>query len=177
MARKKKRIIAKFALAPSRAAYLLAVEVNVFMLAKRLKQLEEKKPGEVKKLWEKFGGDYNKLQKAIEKGVKHEWKKLSGETEIGVVTAAAVTAAISAALPIITASIKLFQSFKTDKPGDEIGDKPGVEDITTTITNDPTGATTGVPVKEIDETKNYTKPLLIGGAILVAGYFLMKRKK
>jgi len=177
MARKKKRIIAKFALAPSRAAYLLAVEVNVFMLAKRLKQLEEKKPGEVKRLWEKFGGDFNKLQKAIEKGVKHTWKKLSGETEIGVVTAAAVTAAITAALPIITASIKLFQSFKSDKPGDDESDKPGVEDITKTIENDPAGVTTGVPTTTVDESKNYTKPLLIGGAVLIAGYFLMKRKK
>jgi len=171
----RKRIVAKFALAPSRAAFLLIVDTNVFMIAKRLSQLIEKKPDVVKKWWEKFGGKYDKLLKAIEKGKKHEWRKLSGNSSIG--SATAIAASIASALPIITSVLKLFKEFKSDKEGDDKDDGKGIADITTTITNDPSGVTTGVPAKEIEENKNYTKPLLIGGAVLLAGYFLIKRKK
>lgn len=169
-----KRKVATFALATSRAAFLLIVETNVLMLAKRISQLIEKKPDTVKKWWEKFGGNYDKLKKAVEKGKKHEWKKLSGVT-IG--SAAAVTAAITAALPLITSIVNLFAKNKSDKPNDNENDKTTIADTTTTIINDPTGTNTGIPVKTIDENKNYTKPLLIGGAVLVAGYFLMKKRK
>ncbi|MEI6508579.1 MAG: hypothetical protein WCO54_08830 [Bacteroidota bacterium] len=174
MAKKRKRIVAKFALAPSRSAFLLAVEINVLMLAKRLKQLLEKKPNEVKKFWEKFGGNFDKLKKAIDKGIKHEYKGLGI-----VVTTAVVTSAITTALPIITAVLKLFKTHKSDKEGDDKNDTKGLNLITTTITNDPSGTNTGVPTKTIDdqkEVKSYTKPLLIGGAILIGGYFLMKNK-
>lgn len=163
--------IAKFGLSPSRAAFLLAVEFNVLMLAKRLNQLINKKPDVVKNFWENFGGDFNKLKKVIEQGIKKEYKGL------GIIV---TTATISAALPIITAVLKLFSTHKSDKEGDNKFDDKAVKDINTEITNDTAGIKTGVKTIVVDENgkevKNYT-PLIIGGAVLLAGYFLMKRKK
>jgi Holliday junction resolvasome RuvABC ATP-dependent DNA helicase subunit len=96
-----------------------------------------------------------------------------------VVTTAVVTTAITTALPIITAVLKLFKTHKSDKEGDDKNDTKGLNLITTTITNDPVGINTGIPTKTIEdekEVKSYTKPLLIGSAILIGGYFLMKNK-
>lgn len=165
------RKVAKFGLAPSRSAFLLAVSVNIFKLAKRLNQLLMKKPDVVKNFWEKFGGDFEKLKKAIDKGLKQKPKSLGF-----VVT----TATISASLPIITAIIKLFSEHNSDNAGDNKEDDKAIKDINTEIQNDTTGAKTGVKTVVVDENgkevKNYTTPLIIGGAILIGGYFLMKKK-
>lgn len=163
------KVVAKFALAPSRSAFLLAVSVNIFKLAKRLNQLYVTNPDKLKNFWEKFGGDFEKLKKAITKGLTH--KKALGF--------AVTTATISASLPIITAVIKLFKELKTDKQGDDVEDDKGVKDINNEIQNDPSGSKTGVKTVVVDEKGNEVKnymPILIGGAVLVGGYFLIKRR-
>ena len=60
--------VAKIGLAPSRAAFLTAIRLNVLKLATRISKLAKKNPAAFNNFWSKFGGDVNELKKAIEKG-------------------------------------------------------------------------------------------------------------
>ena len=181
-AKKGLKVVGKVGLAPARAGFLLAVDMNVLKVAKRLVQAYEKHPEEVKKFWTKFGGDFEKLKKAINKGAK---ANINGTrpSELGIAT----EAAIASATPIIIAIVKLFSSLKTDKTGDADGDKAGINDLGTSLLTDPE---TKVVTKDaagneetVDEGEKgglmSNKPLLIGGAVVLAAgaYFLLRKKK
>lgn len=157
-----KKLVAKLSLAPSRAAFLVATNVNLLKLAKRLKQAYEKDPAKLQKMWEKFGGDFNLLKRAIATGTK---SKLNGGMGY-VVTAAAV----AAATPIIVAAVKVFSDLKSDKKGDGGEDKSIVETLKDSL------ADSSDVKKEIQddnggdgETPFYKNPFVIGGAALLIG--------
>lgn len=177
------KVVGKVGLAPARAGFLLATDMNVLKVAKRLAQAYEEHPEQIKKFWEKFGGDFDKLKKAINKGAKTNINGIR-PSEMGI----ALEAAIASATPIIIAVVKLFKSLKTDKEGDDAEDKKGINDLGTelltggdakVVTKDAAGKEE--TISEPDEKGGLmsNKPLLIGGALALAvgGYFLLKKKK
>lgn len=111
--------VAKVGLAPSRAAFLEAVSLNFLKLGKRMQQAWEKDRMAVENFWKKFGGDVEKLKKAIEKGSK---SKLSGDM-------GSFAAIVSACTPIIIAVVKLFKELKSDKAGDDKEDEKGIDEL------------------------------------------------
>lgn len=110
--------VKKVSFAPSRNAFLGLIELNVKGLARKIKAGNKAK---ISKLWEKFGGDPNKLYKSVERGAKK--KQLFGvddENFIGVEPASTGTAAaLAAAAPIIAAIIKALKGVKTPKVDDK----------------------------------------------------------
>jgi len=187
--RKGGKLIMKVGMVPTRASFISAVSLNLFNLATRLTQLQAKNPNAVTKFWENFGGDMKKLNKAIIKGLSVKRKKeerkakkkgseVSGDSEIGSVTAGAI---IAVALPIVTAVLKLFSSNKSDKPGDDKHDKANVEKLKKTLRENSTDKI--LDSKADPENSEVSglmenKPLLIGGgiAVLLGAYLLMKKK-
>jgi hypothetical protein len=113
---------AKVTFAPSRTAFLTLLLPNVRGFSSKLKRWMDRDSSAVKKFWESFGGDYNKLQDVVNKAAAR--KPLFGEKRkrgvsaynyaedfVGVepVTTAAssqaIFAAIAAAAPIIAALV------------------------------------------------------------------------
>lgn len=109
----RKRKVAKIAVAPARATFLLAIQANFLKLAKRLAKAYKADRSRVEAWWVKLGGDVNALKKAIEKGSKEQ---------LGVVTAAAAATAFVTAAPIIVAATKLLKEMRMNEPGDETED-------------------------------------------------------
>lgn len=186
--RKGGKLIMKVGMVPTRGAFISAVSLNLFNLATRLTQLKEKNPNAVTKFWENFGGDMKKLNKAILKGLSVKRKKaekkakrkgseVSGDSEIGSVTAGAV---IAIALPIVTAVLKLFSSNKSDKAGDDKHDQANVNKLKKTLRENSTDKILDSKADPEEAVSGImeNKPLLIGGAIavLLGGYLLMKKK-
>jgi hypothetical protein len=187
--RKGGKLIMKVGMIPTRGAFISAVSLNLFNLATRLTQLQAKNPNAVTKFWENFGGDMKKLNKAILKGLSVKRKKaekkakrkgseVSGDSEIGSVTAGAV---IAIALPIVTAVLKLFSSNKSDKAGDDKHDQANVNKLKKTLRENSTDKildSKADPEEAEVSGIMENKPLLIGGAIavLLGGYLLMKKK-
>ena len=158
----------KIAVAPARSAFLLAVSLNVFKLAKRLAQGYKKDSAKLKDFWKKLGGDEAKLKQAIEKGSK---SKLTGN--LGV----ALEVTIATATPIIIAAVKLLKDLKSDEKGDDEKDKDGIEDLKDKLDTDDDDKETD---KNTGEKKPFYKnPFIIGGAVLLVGtgiYFATKKK-
>lgn len=109
-----------------RQAFRLLVQLNVRGFASKLKRLLDKNPDSVKKLWERFGGDYTKLFDDIKRGEKKKplfgvkgGKPKKGIRGInGVVyyqpaeyigEPLTVAAALTAAVPIIAAVVKALK--------------------------------------------------------------------
>lgn len=121
-------------LAPARGSFLLLVNVNFRGLAKRLDKLRTKNTTKFAEFWTKLGGDIGKLNQAVDKGkVKKPIfgeKKGVGEIEaefIGEpVTAATITAALSAAAGIIASLNKIL---KKEGVAEEPGETPIDEGI------------------------------------------------
>ena len=103
----RKKKVAKIALAPSRAAFLAAVNLNALKLATKLARIY-KAPGGQAKLqnwWVgKFKGDFNKLKQGIAKGA-HETIACD---DMGV----ALETLVATALPIIIAVAPLIKEFR-----------------------------------------------------------------
>lgn len=108
----------KIALAPSRNAFLTAVSINIFGLASRIKKANQQK---IKKFWESFGGNYDKLKNTVEKGAKKKAilakKGVNGVDEIQTINGEAISASaiIAAAAPIVAAILKLLTKEKSPK--------------------------------------------------------------
>jgi hypothetical protein len=182
--------VAKVGLAPGRAAFLLAVSQNYLKLAKRLKQAYAKNPARIKQFWSNYGGDWNKLQAAIQRG--------SG-SRLGI-DPATVTM-FAAAVPLIIAIVKIFRDLRSDKPGDDVDDNPGIDAGKDALDNDPNfdkgnaemdpGQETGkIPGGVSGETAEFTQPggdttgmgifdnkILLYGALGVGAILLLTRKK
>jgi len=194
-------VVAKIGLAPSRAAFLLLVNLNVLKVAKRLAQLYQKSPEsaqDLKDIWtKKFKGDWEKLKKAINKGAKSSisgkyktgdivggqilgpdniWRDIKKGSSLGITQ----EAAIAAATPIIIAIIGLFAKYKSDKHGDTAADVQAIADAAKTlISPDQNIATIETGEDTTTKTPFYKNPYVIGGAavVLVGGYLLMKKRK
>ncbi|HEY6436433.1 MAG TPA: transglutaminase-like domain-containing protein, partial [Ignavibacteriaceae bacterium] len=125
-------------LAPSRVSFILLVETNIFHLAERMAKSWIHNPEGLKKVWKQFGGNPDKLKKAIIKGVARKHKDLGTQVDkingmgripsvaeleametAGIGFPPAVAAAIAAATPIVLAVIKIIGKSKHDQDTDE----------------------------------------------------------
>ena len=89
----------------SRNAFLLMVKLNLFGLARNLVKVQQQKESELKKFWEKIGGNYSSLVKSINEGKNKGHHKANG---VGALPA--IAAAIAAATPIILKIKSLLKS-------------------------------------------------------------------
>lgn len=126
------KLLKKVGGAPSRNAYLLLLKLNAFHLATNIHKKITGNPAaeaQLKKFWEKLGGNFKKYLTAIHQGVNtynklHKTKKhingmeemagmyyedMAGMDDVGVVQVAAA-AVIAAAAPIIAAFAGLLKS-------------------------------------------------------------------
>lgn len=184
----------KIFLAPVRGAFLSLVALNVRGLATKLEKSIQKGKDKTKAFWTKLGGDFDKLQKTVDKGSKKKalfgkGKGLNGVTSveyyeegIGAVDWAAVGTFIATASPALIAVSKLFKSQQIPEgEGDVLTDSE--KDNTTPL--DPDGTGFEVADSESKETPGFTtgfkpSPLMIGAIGLGALgliYILTKKKR
>jgi hypothetical protein len=102
-----KNAVLTVAAAPSRAAFLTAVSLNVLKVAEKLRQAETRYPADLQKWWQNLGGNYAKLVEVIDKGMSRRNVGQVGE----VVT---VSAIITAAAPVIVALVDFLRSRNID---------------------------------------------------------------
>jgi len=98
----------KIGFAPSRASFLALLATNVHGLATKTVLAIKEKPEEVKKIWEKVGGEYSQLVKIANAGAQK--KRILGIEGIGSVAGA--SAAVASAAPIIVFFVDLFKKLK-----------------------------------------------------------------
>jgi hypothetical protein len=102
-----KNAVLTVAAAPSRAAFLTAVSLNVLKVAEKLRAVQMKSPANLQKWWQNLGGNYAKLLEVIDKGMSRRNVGKIGEP-------VSISAIITAAAPVIVALIKLLKSENID---------------------------------------------------------------
>ena len=177
--------VAKVGLAPARASFLLIVNLNALKLASKLAKLYKVDNQKLINFWTKLGGKTEALKKAIEKGSK---VALSGSGDLGV----ALEVAIATATPLIIAVVKILKDMKITSPTEQAEEDNAIEEGKETLENSPDidkGTAEMEEDKEVGITKDegtseggafgLSTPMLlgIGGAVLVGGYLLLKKKK
>jgi hypothetical protein len=180
----------KISLAPGRAAFLGLVGVNFRNLAAKLSQVSATKNEELRAFWTRMGGDFDKLQSAINKG--KDRPRIAGIEELEYIAEpVTAAAAITAAAPVLLAVVAFLNKFfKKDKDLDGLGkDIPpgtdplgaGFEDTTPDAGAD-TGAGKVAPGGNITPSAGgsgfqLSTPVLIGGGLLLAGGIYLATKK
>jgi hypothetical protein len=176
----------KVSIAPARGAFLALVLLNLRGFATKLSKSDQNK---LRNKWNNLGGDFSKLQDAINKG-KSKKALLSGfEDEDNIGAVATVTASLAAATPVIIALNDFLKESKAavDKgkqlfknvTGQKVEETPFSQDKdtfapATQVEGEPEPAsTTGGGTTGGGMGKNMI-PLLIGGAALA--FFALKKK-
>lgn len=183
----------KVALAPVRNAFLGVVELNLFGYASRIKKANQSK---MKKFWESFGGDFNKLTASVNRGSKKKAilssrgiRGFDDNMEIGAAPSAA--AILAAAAPILSAISKIlgrepapkFDANGNEIPGTENPDPSlfdkivnavpaaadGLKRAAEVISVDADGNTTQKPGVEITDKQKDTSSFAINPKILIFG--------
>jgi len=177
--------VAKVGLAPARASFLLIVNLNALKLATKLAKLYKVDNQKLINFWTKLGGKTEALKKAIEKGSK---VALSGSGDLGV----ALEVAIATATPLIIAVVKILKDMKITSPTEQAEEDKAIDEGKELLEKSPDiekGSAEMDKDKEVGITKDegtseggafgLSTPVLlgIGGAVLVGGYFLLKKKK
>jgi len=178
--------VAKVGLAPSRAAFITAVRLNVMKLASRLAKLYKTNPKKFEDFWIKFGGKPSELKKIVEKGSKQS---------LGVIDPA-TQSAIAAALPIITVLLKTLKgegitegvsededAASVDAMKDELSADTDVQKDVATMPEETEVAKVKAPVAEETSTETTTtgnKNLMLYaalglGAVLILPKIMSKR--
>lgn len=163
----------KIAMQPMRTAFILATSVNSLNLATMLSEAWLKDKNKIINWWvNDFGGDINVLKQAINRGAK---TSISGD-----INPEDVVKALSACSMIVTSIIGILKQL-----GINIGPKDK-ENLAKIVPSDtpPAVTSTSPQVETLPEfttlasTKNNTMLYVgIGGALLLGGYLLMKKKK
>jgi hypothetical protein len=172
--------VKKVTLAPGRGAFLTLVNLNFRGFASRLSKV--KNPAKLKDLWNKLGGNFDKLQNAIRKGATKRplfGGRVNGFEDgqyIGIDPATA--AAIAAAAPIVLAVVNFLKKEGVPEiPGDV---PPGTEPLNTGagfVATDPDPGVRPTPVAATGtaSTGFQINPIiLMGGAAVL---FLLLNKK
>jgi hypothetical protein len=173
----------KVSIAPARAAFLALVLLNLRGFATKLSKANQ---NELKNKWNNLGGDFGKLQDAINKGKSKKaiLAGIDGEDNLGSVAAA--SASLAAATPIIIAlnnflkegseaidkGKKLFQS----ATGQKVEETPFSQDkdLFAPATEVEDGGQVQDSPAQKSTTGSISPLLLIGGAALA--YFAFKKK-
>lgn len=172
----KKRRVAKVAVAPARAAFIVVVSLNLLRMGKKLARVWTKPGGKDRLInwWRKLGGNPDKLKAAIAKGSK---QTINGH-EMGVVaetTIATATAILIAVAPIIKefkaggdeAEAKEFDD-GVEKGKKDLEEDPDVEKGDATV---PDGEEVGL-IKGKKKKGEETKPLSLATNPLTISFFV-----
>ena len=177
--------VAKVGLAPARASFLLIVNLNALKLASKLAKLYKVDNQKLINFWTKLGGKTEALKKAIEKGSK---VALSGSGDLGI----ALETAIATATPLIIAVVKILKDMKITSPTEQAEEDKAIDEGKELLEKSPDidkGTAEMEQDKEVGITKDegtseggafgLSTPMLlgIGGAVVVGGYLLLKKKK
>jgi hypothetical protein len=181
------KAVLKVAASPARNAFLALVSLNFANLGKKLEAAWTKAPSKVRVFWEGIGGKLEALKKAWEKGSKK--KRIFGDDTIGVVPAAAATAAA----PILVKAAELLKSIGIDPEElvqigkDAINEK--AQELTKkilmpkaakeaanleTATEAMPDETTATQSPAFKATTGTMLPLILGGAAVL--YFVTRKK-
>ena len=183
----------KISLAPGRAAFLGLLTINFRNLAAKLSQVSATKSDELRAFWTRLGGDFGKLQSAINKG-KDKRAILGAEDmeQIGI-EPATTAAAITAAAPVLLAVINFLRKFfAKDKDLDGLGNDipPGTDPLGAGFEDTTPDAGADDGAGRVNPTGNtapgaatsggafgLSTPVLIGGGLLLAGGIYLATKK
>lgn len=173
----------KIVLQPMRTAFLIVVSANFAKLGTNLANAWNKDKTKITNWWvNDWGGDINKLKEAINRSSNIT---LNGTSIGDPVTLTAVTAAIAEAAPVIASIAGILTALGlaikplTDAIGKIVPKKtpppvtatsPAVETLPPATDTYPTELQTG----SANKTLLYVG---LGGAVLIGGYLLMKKKK
>lgn len=167
-----------------RNSFLLLVKLNIFKLAEKLALAENKAPGELKKFWEKLGGNWAVLKKNINQGGKKQGANIGSPDP-------ATATAISTAIPILIKvreflkklgltdkDLKDLTSFATDvvkdaieKKAEKIADEDSAsESFAPSMDDAPESDATGPGGMDM---KKMLPILAVAG---LGAYFLLKKK-
>jgi hypothetical protein len=176
----------KVSIAPARGAFLALVLLNLRGFATKLAKSDQNK---LRNKWNNLGGDFKKLQDAINKG-KRRKALLSGfEDENNLGAVATVTASLAAATPVIIALNDFLKESKAavDKGKELFQRNTGQKVDETPFSQDKDPGAPATQVEGEPEPTNTTGggttgggmgknmiPLLIGGAALA--FFAFKKK-
>ena len=165
------RGVKRVALAPGRAAFLALVAINFRGLAKRLANAIKREPAKSKDKWEKLGGNFSKLEKAVNKG--KDKRPLLGQSDknknlegLGTIDPATV-AIITAAAPVIISIIGFLKTITGDS---EAGGNIDLSDIPANENAD------DYTVTDSESGMLGNKTMLIIGAAAIAAFLLFKKK-
>jgi len=105
------KIGVKVATIPARNAFLLLVRLNVLQMAKKMGSKLSKIEPDLKKLWEKLGGNYNTLKETIIKGSRNQiGASINGLYNPNTIGAEPISSsAVALATPIIIAITKILK--------------------------------------------------------------------
>jgi hypothetical protein len=179
----------KIALQPFRTAFLVVVSANAFRLGTNLANAWNKDKNKITNWWvNDWGGDINILKQAINRSSNIALSGMYRNASLGEpVTIATVTAAITSATAVIASVAGVLKSLGVSVQEIESGIKNIIPSK-----NAPTVTATSPSVERLPDASNTyptenqltpgttDKTLLyvgLGGALLVGGYLLMKKKK
>jgi len=170
---KVKNAVLTVAAAPSRAAFLTAVSLNVLKVAEKLRAVQMKSPANLQKWWQNLGGNYAKLLEVIDKGMSRRNVGKIGEP-------VSISAIITAAAPVIVALIKLLKSENIDSYELEGAANAGINARANDAAaiyeqqadRDQTAYNYG---QDAVTTQKIPTAAIVGGAALLA-YILLKKK-
>jgi hypothetical protein len=174
----------KIALQPYRQAFIICVAANVFRMGTNLANSYNKDKNKVTNWWVNiWGGDINILKQAIDKSSNI---KLNGITIGDPITLAAVTAAIATATAAIVSCKDLMKQLGIGPKDIDDGLKNVTPDKNAKTVTATSSQTETVPTDaqilqfqtEVPGSTNKTLMYVgLGGALLIGGYLLMKKKK
>ena len=191
--------VKKVGLAIPRRAFRTYVALNVGGTASKINRTLQRDPGQVKRMWEKMGGQFSKLQQSVDKGKKRKRiLGLDGIGEDGIGIAPVAAGIIAAAAPILIAFAGIFKKGEQPLPGENPADvkkESSLEKIIDTASDAYSKVTGGKNVfnasDAVDQGKADPEPkksddapgtgfsvspvLLIGGGLAL--FFLLSKKK
>ena len=182
--KKKKGKLKKIALAPARRAFRSLVALNFRGLATKLAAAIQANQGAVSSKWKKLGGNFSALVKSVNVGKKK--RKIFGldQSVAGIGDATVAVTFLAAAAPVLIAMSSLLKNLKGDDGGelsdavdqsiDAVKKLGGNAD---TYAVDPSESPSNFDTdagKDDEPGFRLSKPLLIGGGVLLVLYLMGK---
>lgn len=165
-----------------RTAFLGLVNVNSLGLAEVLERAIRRDTAKIKNFWQSWGGNYNVLVEAVNKGIRAGEPGRPKPISIGITLAAAgavVTPMLSSLALVITAIKGTSQTDKDAVKNAAASGTAAGQNAAATGTL-PAGTTPVItlPSSALPTSVNSNLPLIIGGvAVLGLGAFLIMKKK
>jgi hypothetical protein len=174
--------VKRIALAAPRTAFLGMIALNVRGVATKLSNAIKKNPSRTKTMWNKLGGNYNKLVKAVENGAKK--KRILGTDDDGIGSVAALAAS---AAPVLVVIMKFLKGEGIQDEDGNVLLEGGLDALRSSGQEELPNNLSELDVQDAESGSGsgsgaaslFSNPkiLLIGGAALLGGIFLLSKKR